>query len=62
MVFILSKQILIIKKIYEMKNINNAIKLTKSLNINIFYNLGNTNHKEIFKVNNNDLDNIIKNR
>ena len=54
-------------KIYEMKNINDAIKLekkiiklTKSLNINIIYNLGNTNHKEMFKVNNNDLDNVIK--
>ena len=51
-----------------MKNINDAIKLekkiiklTKSLNINIIYNLGNTNHKEIFKVNNNELDNVIKN-
>jgi len=50
-----------------MKNINDAIKLekkiiklTKSLNINIIYNLGNTNHKEMFKVNNNDLDNVIK--
>ena len=54
-------------KIYEMKNINDAIKLekkimklTKSLNINIIYNLGNTNHKEIFKVNNNNLENVIK--
>ena len=50
-----------------MKNINDAIKLekkimklTKSLNINIIYNLGNTNHKEIFKVNNNNLENVIK--
>ena len=54
-------------KIYEMKNINDAIKLekkiiklTKSLNINIIYNLGTTNHKEIFKVNNNNLKNVIK--
>ena len=54
-------------KIYEMKNINDAKKLekrimnlTKSLNINIIYNLGNTNHKEIFKVNNNELDSVIK--
>jgi prophage antirepressor-like protein len=54
-------------KIYEMKNINDAIKLekkimklTKSLNINIIYNLGNTNHKEMFEINNKDLDNIIK--
>ena len=50
-----------------MKNINDAIKLekkiiklTKSLKINIIYNLGNTNHKEIFKVNNNNLENVIK--
>jgi len=50
-----------------MKNINDAIKLekkiiklTKSLNINIIYNLGTTNHKEIFEVNNNYLNNVIK--
>jgi prophage antirepressor-like protein len=54
-------------KIYEMKNINDAKKLekkimnlTKSLNINIIYNLGNTNHKEMFEINNKDLYNIIK--
>jgi hypothetical protein len=50
-----------------MKNINDAIKLekkiiklTKSLKINIIYNLGNTNHKEMFEINNNHLENVIK--
>ena len=50
-----------------MKNINDAKKLekrimnlTKSLNINIIYNLGNTNHKEMFEINNKDFYNIIK--
>ena len=50
-------------KIYDMDNMNEAInletkikKLTKSLNINIVYN----NHIEIFKIDNNNLQNIIK--
>jgi prophage antirepressor-like protein len=50
-------------KIYDMNNINDAIKLekkiktlVKELNINIIYNT----HVEIFKVDNNNLQNLIK--
>ena len=50
-------------KIYDMDNMNKAInletkikKLTKLLNINIVYN----NHIEIFKIDNNNLQHIIK--
>jgi prophage antirepressor-like protein len=50
-------------KIYEMHNINDAIKLenkikilVKTLNINIIYNT----HVEIFNVDNNNLQNLIK--
>jgi predicted GIY-YIG superfamily endonuclease len=50
-------------KVYEMNNMNNAIKLenkikklVNTLNINIIYN----KHKEIFKVDNNNLQNLIK--